>query len=227
MKIIVGNWKMNGDPELAESFVEKLNKIESENRIVICPPAELLCFFKNFKHSIGAQNCFCEDRGAFTGETSPLSLHNLGYKYVILGHSERRKLFNENNEVIFKKWESSQKNKLIPIVCVGEKNQNNWKDELSSQLKVFINQDMTNTIIAYEPVWSIGTGEIPTLEQISQSLRYIKDTLNSPLTLYGGSVNTGNYRSILGQNVVDGVLIGGASLELTKFLEICEYKTIQ
>lgn len=227
MKIIVGNWKMNGDGALVKSFVEGLNGIESENKIVVCPPAELICLFKNFKHNIGAQNCFWEDRGAFTGEISALSLKELGCKYVIIGHSERRNLFNESNDTIFKKWNNVVKNGLVPIVCVGEKDKNSWKDELIEQLKIFTNQDLNGTIIAYEPVWSIGTGEIPTFDRIAQTLEFIKDTLSSPPTLYGGSVNLKNYRQILEQKVVDGLLIGGASLELTKFLEICEYKNIQ
>lgn len=227
MKIIVGNWKMNGSVALVKSFVDGLNAIETENEIVICPPAELICLFKNFKHNVGAQNCFWENRGAFTGEISALSLKELRCKYVILGHSERRNLFNETNEIILKKWDNVIKNGLVPIVCVGEKNKDSWKEELHEQLEVFINRDIGRTIIAYEPIWSIGTGEIPTFDRIAQSIEFIKNILASEATLYGGSVNLKNYRQILGQNTVDGILVGGASLELTKFLEICEYKNIQ
>lgn len=226
MKIIVGNWKMNGDAVLAESFVNALNAFECANKIIICPPAELIGCFKSFKHHVGAQNCYCEDRGAFTGEISALSLRQLGCEYVILGHSERRNLFNETSELIFEKWKNALKNELTPIVCVGEKNQKSWEEELETQLRIFFGQDMSTTVVAYEPVWSIGTGEIPTIDGIARSLKFIKTMFGETATLYGGSVNTRNYRSILDQNIVDGVLIGGASLKLTEFSEICGYKTI-
>lgn len=223
MKIIVGNWKMNGDKELVETFIDAFDSINTNNTIIICPPTELIAYFKSFKYKIGAQNCCYEDRGAFTGETSPASLKKIGCSYVIIGHSERRQLFGESNEILLAKWKSALKNNLTPIFCVGEKDQTNWSDKLTQQLCVFAGQDLSKTIIAYEPIWSIGTGKVPTNEQISQSLRFIKKMVGDTAILYGGSVNASNCKTILDQNIVDGVLIGSASLKVNEFTEIAKF----
>ncbi|MCR5225575.1 MAG: triose-phosphate isomerase [Alphaproteobacteria bacterium] len=223
MKIIVANWKMNGDLDLVSAFIERINAIETKNTIVVCPPAALIREFNDFHHLIGAQNCFYEDKGAFTGENSPKLLKKLGCGCVIIGHSERRALFGETDEIVFKKHEAALRNELIPIVCIGEKANERvqWKHVLTKQIEKFIGAPLQNTIFAYEPVWSIGTGMIPTTEEIQEALAFIKNKLgrNVPC-LYGGSVNASNAESILKVDTVDGLLIGGASLKPDEFAKI-------
>lgn len=223
MKIIVANWKMNGDLDLVSSFVEKINAIETKNTIIVCPPAALIGEFNDFHHLIGAQNCFYEDNGAFTGENSPKLLKELGCGCVIIGHSERRALFGETDEIVFKKHEAALRNELVPIVCIGEKanERAQWKQVLTKQIERFIGTHLQNTIFAYEPVWSIGTGVIPTIDEINEVLKFIKDTLGELVPcLYGGSVNASNAESILKADEVDGLLIGGASLKPDEFAKI-------
>jgi triosephosphate isomerase len=224
MKIIVANWKMNGNFDLADEFIREINAITSTNTIVVCPPAVLIARFSNFRHCVGAQNSFCEENGAFTGENSPKLLKEAGCKYVILGHSERRSIFCETDELIFRKWKAAVAQNLVPIVCIGEKVEDraNWKETISRQLDFFLNYCQPgDTIFAYEPIWSIGTGLIPTEEKIGDVSAFIKELLGSktPL-LYGGSVTSENAQRIsLCQNI-DGLLIGGASLKIDEFKKI-------
>ncbi len=224
MKFLVANWKMNGDVEFAEIFFEKINSIKTENQIVVCPPFPLLHKFKNFSHSLGAQNCSERTNGAFTGEVSPLLLKDLECKYVIIGHSERRRIFNESDETIFKKYKMLTDLDLIPIVCVGEteEERTEWRNILSIQLsKLKEDENLSRAIIAYEPVWSIGSGKTPTAAEIHEVLSFIKQTTNSKCpTLYGGSVSIKNISDILQIPSVDGVLIGGASLRIEEFCEM-------
>lgn len=219
MKLIVANWKMNGGIELVRNCIKILNPIKSKNTVVVCPPFELIGKFQDFKHHIGAQNCACVDYGAFTGETSAAILHELGCEYVIIGHSERRNLFGETDEIILKKWETAKGNNLIPILCVGE--EKNLEETLNRQLNVFLLRNLKDTIIAYEPIWSIGTGNTPSLEKIDTALRFIKKFVGlSPRLLYGGSVNLDNIEKIIKLPIVDGVLIGSASLNIMNFREM-------
>lgn len=223
MKIIIGNWKMNGTPEMVDMFTKGLNQVETSNKIVLCPPMELLGYFRNFKHALGAQNCSYSTEGAFTGETSAASLRRIGCEYVMLGHSERRKLFAETSDVILHKWKAALKEKLTPIVCVGESDKQDWINELGRQLCIFLEKDLSSTIMAYEPVWCIGTGEAPSSEQMIKSIEFIKKVVKPAGVVYGGSVNVGNYKSILTTPRLDGVLVGGASLRLEDFSEIARY----
>lgn len=226
MKFLVSNWKMNGDVEFAENFFERVNSIKTKNRIVICPPFPLLAKFKNFSHFLGAQNCSERMNGAFTGEVSPLLLKDLGCQYVIIGHSERRRLFKESDEIIYKKYELLTELNVTPIVCVGEaeKERSEWNEILSIQLHRFKNsENLSKAIIAYEPVWSIGSGKTPTTAEIHEVLSFIKQAtdLKCP-TIYGGSVNIKNISDILQIASVDGVLIGGASLRIQEFSEMIQ-----
>ncbi|MDR0632089.1 MAG: triose-phosphate isomerase [Holosporaceae bacterium] len=230
MKIIVANWKMNGGVDLADEFIEEINTITSPNTIVVCPPAVLISRFGNFSHRVGAQNCFCEENGAFTGENSPKLLKEAGCKYVILGHSERRSIFCEDDELIFKKWKAAVAQDLIPIVCIGEKieDRDNWKETISRQLDFFLDDcPLGDTIFAYEPVWSIGTGLIPTEEKIETIFAFIKELLGdeAPL-LYGGSVTSENAQRILACQNVDGFLVGGASLKIDEFKKIVAFGAV-
>ena len=224
MKFLVANWKMNGDVEFAENFFEKINSIKTENQIVVCPPFPLLHKFENFAHFLGAQNCSDRTNGAFTGEVSPLLLKDLGCKYVIIGHSERRRIFNESDEMVFRKYKTLTNLGLTPSVCVGEteEERSEWRDVLSIQLSKFKDdENLPKAIIAYEPVWSIGSGKTPTSAEIQEVLSFIKQTTNSTCsTLYGGSVNIKNISDILQIPSVDGVLIGGASLRIEEFCEM-------
>jgi triosephosphate isomerase len=181
--------------------------------------------FRNFRHRVGAQNCFCKNKGAFTGENSPELLKKAGCEYVIIGHSERRSIFNETDDLVFKKWKAALVCELTPIVCIGEKLENraNWKEVISSQLSLFGDNSLGNTIVAYEPVWSIGTGLIPTIEEIETIFEFIRSLPSDEVSLlYGGSVSSKNAELILNCKNVDGVLVGGASLEIEEFKKIIQ-----
>ena len=223
MKIIVANWKMNGDADLVSQFTEKINPITTRNTVVVCPPIALFENFHAFRYALGAQNCFYEDKGAFTGENSPKLLKDIGFSYVIIGHSERRAICGETDEIVHKKWQAAIRNGLKPIVCIGEKadERPRWSEVLTKQIERFIGAELQDTIFAYEPVWSIGTGVIPTTEEIREVLAFIKDELGQNVPcLYGGSVNASNAESILKVDTVNGLLIGGASLKSDEFAKI-------
>jgi len=204
-----------------------MDSIRSENAIVVCPPFPLLYKFKNFSHYLGAQNCSDKQSGAFTGEVSPLLLKELGCEYVIIGHSERRRIFRESDDIIFEKYKTLIELNVTPIVCIGETEEERleWREILSTQLdRIKDREDLSKSIIAYEPVWSIGTGKTPTVAEIHEVLRFIKQTTNSKCpTLYGGSVNTKNISDILQIPSVDGVLVGGASLKIEEFSKMVRY----
>ena len=222
MKTIIGSWKINGAVDFAKKFIDEINTVDTQNRVVVCPPVGLLHLFKNFKYDIGAQNCFWKNSGAFTGENSPSLLKELGCKYVIAGHSERRALFGESNEGIFKKYEAIVSEKMTAVICIGEKQEerDNWKDVLAKQLEKFSKKKLEHIIFAYEPVWSIGTGLIPSIAEIEIVARFVKDFVGNYPFLYGGSVNSQNSQKILKCNNVDGVLVGAASLEIDEFSKI-------
>ncbi|MDR0556075.1 MAG: triose-phosphate isomerase [Holosporaceae bacterium] len=227
MKIIVANWKMNGGFAFADRFIKEMNAVVSPQTIVVCPPAILIGRFSGFKHSLGAQNCFWEERGAFTGENSPKLLREAGCDYVILGHSERRSIFGEDNGMIYRKWMAALAHGLIPIVCVGEKFDNRYECEevISDQLALFLDGPklLANTIFAYEPVWSVGTGITPTPDEIVEIFAFLKEKVgDAALLLYGGSVNAKNAKDILNCEYVDGVLVGGASLKIDEFKKIVD-----
>jgi triosephosphate isomerase len=182
--------------------------------------------FHHFRYLIGAQNCCYATVGAFTGENSPELLRKIGCSHVILGHSERRSIFNETDDVIYAKWTLVLREELTPIVCVGEKFEQRsiWKNVLADQLRPFLgHRSLTSTIFAYEPVWSIGTELIPTCSEIEDVLGYIRSLLGGscPL-LYGGSVNIRNAAQILACKNLDGLLIGRASLIPEEFKAIIQ-----
>jgi triosephosphate isomerase len=223
MKIIVANWKMNGSFDLTDKFIAEINLADTKNTIVVCPPAALIESFRKFRHHIGAQNCFWEENGAFTGENSPKLLKEAGCEYVILGHSERRAIFNETDEIVFKKYKAAAEQKLIPIVCIGEKDRRHWKEVISGQLDLFIGKPLRNTIFAYEPIWSIGTGLIPTIGELEDVFEFNRKLLGNEVSLlYGGSVNSQNAKQILKCKDINGLLIGGASLKIEEFKKITQ-----
>lgn len=239
-KLIVGNWKMN--PENLEkaqnlfnailSKVKREKKVVQSSKIIICPPFIFLPILlnknKNSLLKIGAQNCFWEEKGAFTGEVSLKALENLGVEYVILGHSERRRILWETDEMINKKLKATLKTKLKPILCIGEteKEKKSGKTNfiLKNQLKKGLNEilkksQLLKIIIAYEPTWAIGTGMPCSPKDAKKILIFLKKYFPQNKILYGGSVNSENSNNYLKVGF-DGLLVGGASLNEDEFWNI-------
>ncbi len=242
-KFIAANWKMNKTVSESEKFISDLtyNKKEFNCDVLICPPFLSLSAITRKCHAIGinvgAQNCHFESSGAFTGEISVPMLLDLGVDYVILGHSERRIYFNETDKIISKKVDKALKNHLKVILCVGEsKNQRdsgNASQTVINQVKAVLDNvyidNIKNIVIAYEPVWAIGTGETIVPADAGKMCADIRNFIASKCggesaenfrILYGGSVNSKNSESFLSMPGIDGALIGGASLETEEFLKI-------
>jgi triosephosphate isomerase len=242
--IIAGNWKMNKTIteaiELANSLKRNLYEITNVE-IVVCPPftalSEVAEVISETNIDLGAQNVYWEEKGAFTGEISLSMLKEIGCKYVILGHSERRKFFNETNQDVNKKLKAELKNSLIPIVCVGEtleeREGNQTFDIVKAQVEECLQgvtlDEPTKLIIAYEPVWAIGTGKNATPAQAQEVHKFIRNLLSDIFgedaseiirIQYGGSVNPGNIEELISQSDIDGSLVGGASLDIDSFTEI-------
>ena len=239
-KYFVANWKMFGDIKSVNSInrVIKLSKSRKfkKAKIIYCPPYTLLNNFvqklKKTKIEVGAQNCHqSSTSGAFTGFISSKMIKNLGCKYVIIGHSENRNK-GETNELINKKIKSSLDSNLKILFCIGEslkeKQSKKTKRILSNQIKRGLNKirNIKNIIVAYEPVWSIGTGIIPKNNELKNNILFIKKLLKkrfkciNPLVLYGGSVNPENIKDLSQINQIDGFLIGGSSQKSNKFIDI-------
>lgn len=244
--LIAGNWKMNNtisqSIELVKNMLALINGKIFKTKILIAPPFtslfEVKKIISNSNIALGAQNCYFENSGAFTGEISPTMLKEIGCKYVIIGHSERRQIIGETDSVINKKIISALKSDLIPIFCIGETLQersdgltfNIIERQFRLGLKGLQTTEIENIVIAYEPVWAIGTGVRATKEQISQVHSFIRAflgtnygcRLQSPMLLYGGSVNSNNCSEIFEIENVDGALVGGASLNASEFISIVE-----
>lgn len=243
--LIAGNWKMNGGPyeaaELLDGLKERKKNFSDEIDVVVCPPFVSLGMAIQKLHSsdiqVGAQNMFYEDKGAFTGEVSALMLAESGCNYVILGHSERREYFGETDESVNKKAVKALAEKIVPIICVGEslsqRKQGSHFDVVEDQLKGALSgiasDQVLDVVIAYEPIWAIGTGETATPEQAQEMHAYIRSelgklydsqTASAVRILYGGSMKPANAEELLLQEDVDGGLIGGASLKAEDFAEL-------
>lgn len=247
--IIAGNWKMyktiSQAIELANGLKRVLFDLDSQSiDIVICPPftalSEVSEVIADSNIQLGAQDVFGEDEGAFTGEVSPQMVKDVGAKFVIIGHSERRLYFGETNESINKKIKASLKFGLTPIVCVGETLNEREKgltfkvldDHIKNGLGDISEQEMLNIVIAYEPVWAIGTGKTATSQQAQEAQKYIRDLLikmynknigNAVRIQYGGSVKPENITELLREPDVDGALVGGASLDIESFATIVRH----
>lgn len=243
--IFAGNWKMNHTLAECETYFKKFLALLSgsllEDRvIVIAPPFTALYFVSKLIEGspveLGAQNVHYEKKGAFTGEISPPMLRELGVRYVIVGHSERRHLFSESDELIAKRVRGAYEEELIPILCVGETLEERESGrtfervdtQLREGLKYIDNLSRDRLVIAYEPVWAIGTGKNATPEQAEEVHRFIREHLQQVFgnegaevaILYGGSVTPENVGQLLSQPNIDGVLVGGASLDPEKFFRI-------
>ncbi|WDM84866.1 triosephosphate isomerase [Ehrlichia sp. JZT12] len=227
--LIVANWKMYGDFLTFSSFTEglsnRLSSIKGGLEVVLCPPfialSNLVDCIPNIK--FGAQNCFYEMEGKYTGEVSPQMLYNCGCSYVIVGHSERRNIFHESDSDVQLKAISAVKSGLIPIVCIGEtlldRDNNRLKDALLNQCYNSFPKD-GKFVIAYEPVWAIGGNEIPSIDMIVEALDIIRSYNSTSDIIYGGAVNQDNVKDVMGINQLSGVLVGGASLKLDSFCNI-------
>ena len=245
-QIVAGNWKMNKTFSEAEALIteiaDALDDVDLKDaEVVLCPPALYLematdvAFESNFK--VGAQNVYPEDSGAFTGEISPLMLKELNVSYCIIGHSERRKYFHETNEFLQRKVDALLKVKIRPIFCCGEvlpereagQHFDVVKSQVENSLFHLSPETFLEVVIAYEPVWAIGTGVTATNEQAQEMHAFIRGlvaakygvaTANETSILYGGSCNGKNAGELFAQPDVDGGLIGGASLKAEEFLKI-------
>jgi triosephosphate isomerase len=244
-KIIAGNWKMNKDlnetSELINGLKSKLAALPQGVKAIVCPPFTSLALAKKLLEGsaieLGAQNMYHEDEGAFTGEISPGMLKSVGCKYVILGHSERRQYFGETDASINTKVKKALASGLVPIICVGETLQEREKnitnqvitDQVKGCLKDISASDIEKSIIAYEPVWAIGTGKVATPQQaqeVHELIRkliaqlYSKQTADKVVIQYGGSVKPDNAKELLHQPDIDGALVGGACLKADSFAAI-------
>ncbi len=240
-KLIAGNWKMNTLQAQAKSLAEGLAQhLKSQNdrfEMVICPPSIWLCdvlpHIAGSTLYLGAQDCHYEDSGAFTGNIAPAMLADMGCGFVILGHSERRAQHAESDELIAKKAIKAHENNLTAIICVGEQESERdigtHEQVVGEQLLKSIPATATadNTVVAYEPVWAIGTGKSATPEDIAVMHQFIRQTLSKKVDrpdnmriLYGGSVKPSNASEVLATPNVDGVLVGGASLRVDDFMAI-------
>lgn len=246
-KVLAGNWKMNKLQKCTKEFFEELLPLvkDSKNRIIICAPytdlATAVELTKGSNVSIGAENVHWADKGAFTGEISAEMLKEIGVEYVIVGHSERRQYFGETDETVSKRTRAALDGGLKPIVCIGEllnERQNGetekvLKNQIVNGFNGITEQDMANVIVAYEPVWAIGTGVTATNEQAEATIDFIRHTFaelygkavaDELIIQYGGSMNDKNAADLLSMPNIDGGLIGGASLVPTKFSAIVHAK---
>lgn len=241
--LLMGNWKMFGSLAFVENWLQNfsIKKIQDQTEVVIFPPfpylASLIKLCHDKKITVGAQNCASKKEGAYTGEVSPYMLKDLGCHYVLLGHSERRQLYHEKNNELREKLSCALEAGLVPVFCIGEteleREQGQAFEVLKSQLSCILDKIHSATIVlAYEPVWAIGTGKVASPSQVQEIHAYLRGLLAqvSPALaertciLYGGSVKPDNAQSLLSLPDVDGALIGGASLRPLDFLAI--YDTI-
>ena len=245
-KFIAGNWKMNMSYQDSEQLVNRiglnLNEHDYEKAdVLVCPPFTSLSIvnevLNNSEMMLGAQNLFYENDGAYTGEISASMLQSVGCKYVIVGHSERRQYFHETNEIVNRKVKKAFEFRLIPILCVGESLEEREngehkiivKEQVIACLENVGGDDIDHVIIAYEPVWAIGTGKTASPAEAEEMHLHIRETLSELYgeehskkvrILYGGSVKESNSEELLSQANIDGALIGGASLKPESFTEI-------
>ena len=242
-KVIAGNWKMNKLPNETITFFEELAPLveNTKNEVIICAPYTDLFYAilsaQNTNIKIGAQNMHWEENGAYTGEISPQMLKSIGVEYVIIGHSERRQYFAETDETVNKKVKAAHNVGLKPIVCVGEtlsqrefgKAKEIVTNQIKSGLKDLTKNEIMSTIVAYEPIWAIGTGKTATKEDANETIKWIREELekiygkenaDKVIIQYGGSVKSENAKELFEMSDIDGGLVGGASLKPDEFAKI-------
>jgi triosephosphate isomerase len=237
--VIAGNWKMyktqREASEFLKGFMPELEQTPENREIVLCAPFTALDVMSKSLHNnrvqLGAQNIHWEDEGAYTGEIAGAMLTEIGVRYVIVGHSERRQYFGETDETVNKRLLAAQSHDLTPILCVGETKQQRDAGEtellITTQLKKdLVGVDQNNLIIAYEPIWAIGTGDTCEALEANRVIGLIRSQLQNPNVSiqYGGSVKPNNIDEIMAQPEIDGALVGGASLEPKSFARIVNYQ---
>lgn len=245
-KVIAGNWKMNMLPGEAIEFITELEPLvkDTKNEVILCVPYTDLFYAlltaQNTNIKIGAQNMHFEEKGAYTGEVSGPMLKSIGVEYVIIGHSERRQYFAETDETVNKKVKAAHKYGLKPIVCVGEtleqKEAGETTNVITTQTRLALEglskEQVEGTIIAYEPIWAIGTGKTATSEDANNSIKEIRkeiaknygqEVADRVIIQYGGSVKSGNAKELFTTSDIDGGLVGGASLKADEFAKIVNF----
>ena len=245
-KVIAGNWKMNMLPNETIQFIEELAPLvkDTDNEVILCVPYTDLFYAlltaQNTNIKIGAQNMHFAENGAYTGEVSGKMLKSINVEYVIIGHSERRQYFNETDETVNKKLKAVFENGLKPIVCVGEtleqREEGKVEEVITNQTKLALdgltNEQIENTIIAYEPIWAIGTGKTATKEDANDAIKAIRNKIGQiygqnvadrVIIQYGGSVKSSNAKELFSMSDIDGALVGGASLKSEEFSKIVNY----
>jgi len=247
--IIAGNWKMNNTSAESVELVSQLREMISdvkEVEVVVAPPYTALgsvaAIIKDSNIFLSAQNIFWEEKGAFTGEISPSMLKDIGCQYAIIGHSERRQYFGETNDTVNKRLEAAIKVSLTPIMCIGEtleereagKTLTVIEQQMREGLNGLSSDEMGKVVVAYEPVWAIGTGKTATPDQAQEVHQFIRKVMAQIFgeevaeeirILYGGSVKIDNVDQLMSQNDIDGALVGGASLKADSFAGIIKFKT--
>ena len=251
--LVAGNWKMNNTHHEAIKLVQQLGyelagHDYSQVEVAVCPPftslrtVQTLIEADRLEFALGAQNMHYEPSGAYTGEVSAGMLKALRVKYVILGHSERRELFGETDEGVNRKVKVAFQNELLPIMCCGETEEEREAGQTESKVDRQVREGLVGlkpeqlreTVVAYEPIWAIGTGKTATPDDAQQTISYIRKVIAKEFSqevsddvriLYGGSVKAGNARALLGQPDVDGALVGGASLDAAEFAAIVKGAT--
>ncbi len=245
-KVIAGNWKMNMLPGDAMKFIEEFEPLvkDTSNEVILCVPYTDLFYCisraQGTNIKIGAQNMHYEEKGAYTGEVSPQMLKSINCEYVIIGHSERRQYYNETDESVNKKIKAAFEVGLKPIVCVGESLEQREAGKaveiITTQTKLALegltNDQVKNTIIAYEPIWAIGTGKTATSEDANDAIKAIRakireiygeEVAEEVIIQYGGSVKSSNAKELFSTSDIDGGLVGGASLKPDEFSKIVNY----
>ncbi len=245
-KVIAGNWKMNMLPNEAIDFIQELTPLvkDTKNDVVLCVP--YIDLFYSLLHvqgtniKIGAQNMHWEEKGAYTGEVSASMLKSIGVEYVIIGHSERRQYFNETDETVNKKIKSALLHGLKPIVCVGEtleqreagETEKIVTNQIAKAFEGIASENLENIIVAYEPIWAIGTGKTATKEDANNTIMQIRKKLaeiygqneaEGVIIQYGGSVKSSNAKELFEMSDIDGGLVGGASLKAEEFSKIVKF----
>ncbi len=221
--IFVANYKMNGDKNFYLKVNKVINKLQSKDTVILCPPFVYMPFLKLKNAFLGSQDICAVENKKSTGQINAKMLKEFNVHYAIIGHSERRAI-GETDDIVASKFKMAQENGIVPIVCVGEETKNSKLDVLKTQVQIALSKAESKQIMfAYEPIWAIGSGEIPTIERINLALDLIKQTANQcgfdVKVLYGGSVNLSNYKE-LKTSIADGFLMGGVSLKLDEFCAI-------
>lgn len=242
---IAGNWKMNKTISEGEAFIDALKNLPAKSEVesAVCAPfihlPSLVEKASELEVGIGAENAHYEESGAFTGEVSVAMLKDLGVDYIIIGHSERRELFNETDETVNKKAHAILDSGIVPIICVGESDEeresgvaaSRVESQVEKALEGLSSEQVKKSVIAYEPIWAIGTGKSATKEDANEMCGVVRskveslydnDTSEAVRIQYGGSVKPANIKEYMSETHIDGALVGGASLEAESFLELLE-----